>query len=135
MHREHGEQELEWIDEEQHQHEDGHGEHARERIVEAVAAVIRVVRVPERHQRRETDHECREAAHHVEQAVEGVRHLECNHQQRDREGEHGVREALDTRYFAAAPAELGFASRRERQAVTQSSLGYLLGVHWRSLLF
>ena len=120
LHRQQGEQELQWIDEEQDQHQDGHGHDPREGVFETVAPVIPEMRVPEHHQQHEADHEGREPTQHVQQAFEGVRHLERHHQQRHGEGKHGVGESFDSRDLGAAPAEMLLASWRERQTLAQA---------------
>jgi hypothetical protein len=74
-------------------------------VGQPVAPEEPVVVEPDPEQDREADREGEEAAQHVQQLVEGLRDLEGDHQQRDREGEDGVGQALQPGDVAPAPAE------------------------------
>ena len=56
--------------------------------------------VPHEQQHRERDREDRQPAKRHDQVVVGRRHFERHDEQRDREAEHRVAEAFETRYLA-----------------------------------
>lgn len=68
--------ELQWINVEEDEKEHDEGDHARRRVIQAIAAAEFVVTVPNHREQQETDGEGGKSAHGVEEVVEGSRNIE-----------------------------------------------------------
>jgi hypothetical protein len=97
------EHEFERIDVEQHQEEQDGVEDNGVGVLHPEATEERVVLGPDPDQYRETAREGREAHHELHQLVVVARHLEGDHQERQRKGEDRIAERLQPRHFVPAP--------------------------------
>ena len=99
------EKKLQRVDVEEHQEKHHAGEEAGGAVVEAVAAAVFVMPVPNECEKEEAEGEGGEAAHHGDEIRKGLRHIERDHQQSEGETENGVAESFEACDFAAALAK------------------------------
>src|SRR5215218_7310345 len=111
----HGEEKLQGIDVQEHEKEQRRVQPPGRGVLQAVASEELVVVVRHAGEQREADREREEAPHGGEQLVEGFGDLQGDHEQCDREGEDGVREALNARDILPTPAEAFLANSPPRQ--------------------
>src|SRR5919112_4872861 len=107
---EHGEEKLQGVDVQEHEEEQRGVQPPGSGVLQAVASKELVVVVPHGEEQRKADREREEAPHGREQLVEGFGDLQGDYQERYREGEDRVREALYARDVLPAPAEVLLAS-------------------------
>src|SRR5215204_5947882 len=111
----HGEEKLQRVDVQEHEKQQRRVQPPGRGVLQAVASEELVVVVPYAEEQREADRKREEALHGREQLVEGFGDLQGDHEQCDREGEDGVREALNARDVLPAPAEAFLANSPPRQ--------------------
>src|SRR5215211_2428638 len=111
----HGEEKLQGVDVQEHEEEQRRIQPPGRGVLQAVASEELVVVVPHREEQGEADREREEAPHGREQLVEGFGDLQGDHEQCDREGEDGVRKALNARDILPTPAEAFLANSPPRQ--------------------
>lgn len=91
-------------------------------VLQAVAPEEAVVLIPKDHEQREGRDERGEVAHHVEEFIERMRHLEGDDEQRHGKRENGIAESLDAGDFAAPPVEVWLGMRSQEMLAKRAAM-------------